>query len=111
MSAEAATVAEVLELLLAGLLSGVVVETVAVLVMVEPPASLELACTTNRKVAKPPAARVASVAVNVPEPPAGGLDSTKAGPAVWLAETNVVPAGTASVSVTPWASLGPLLVT
>ena len=30
-------------------------------------------------------------------------------PAAGVNDTNVVPAGTASVRLTPWASLGPLL--
>src|SRR5205814_1610558 len=49
--------------------------------------------------------------VVVPVPPPGGVEQVNAGPAVCDSETNVVFAGTASLSATVKASDGPLLVT
>ena len=49
--------------------------------------------------------------VIVPVPPTGGVVGVNdVAPPVCVSDTNVVPAGTASVKETVWASLGPLLV-
>src|SRR6266849_4330643 len=94
-----------------GLVESVGLETVAVSVMLVPLGVLELTCTTTVNVADAPAARVVSVPVIVPVPPAGGLVNVKAGPLVWLSETKVVLAGTASLSTTLGAAAGPALLT
>src|SRR5438477_477731 len=89
-----------------GLVVSVGLETVAVLAMLVPLGVLELTWTTTVNVAEPPAARVASVPVMVPVPPAGGLVNVKVGPLVWLSETKVVLVGMLSVSCTLRASEG-----
>src|SRR5438874_2663802 len=95
----------------AALASVVVVVAVAVLLTVPPWATFGLTRTTKVNVASAPATRVVMNALAVPLPPAGGTTRLKAGPEVWLADTNVVLAGTASLRVTFCASDGPLLVT
>src|SRR5437763_1650954 len=110
-SAEVPTVVLDVDELLAALVSVLVVETLAVLVMVKPLPSLALAWTTITKVALLPAVSVPMVPVMVPVPPTGGLVKEKAGPEDCDSETNVVPAGTVSVKRTVWASLGPLSLT
>ena len=82
------------EELLPGFVSGVVLVTFAVSVMVAPLAVLELTWATR---------------VNVCEAPAGSVPPF-AGPAFCVNDTSVVFAGSTSVVVTFWASLGPLLV-
>src|SRR5207245_1565618 len=106
-SADVATVDVAVDALFAALASAVVVTAVAVLLTVDPLAVPAPTWTTIWKVAVPLAAKVVSVAVIVPPPPTGGLVIVKAGPDVCVAETKVVFAGTASLSVTFWASLGP----
>jgi len=109
-SAVVTTAVVSVSLLLPGVAS-VGLATVAVLEIVEAAGALELTSTTNVNVAVAPGASVAAVAVNVPVPPTAGFDSVKAGPAVCAADTNVVFAGTASLSDTLLALLGPLLLT
>src|SRR5687768_2369656 len=92
--------------LLDPLLSVVELLTVAVLLIVTPVGVPAVTLTTKVNVAEAPAASVAIVAVTVPVPPAGGVVSVNAGPDVCIADTNVVLAGTTSLSVTPCASLG-----
>src|SRR5260370_271496 len=111
MSADVATVEVMVDELLPRTGSAVVLLTLAVLTMDEPPASLALACTTMVKVALAPAFNAARVPVTVPVPPAGGLLNVNAGPVVCDSETKVVPVGTASVNRTDWALLGPVLLT
>src|SRR5579872_501104 len=96
--------------LLARLGSDVVAVTLAVLLMVELLASLELAFTTTVKVALAPAAKLPMLPLRVPVPPTGGLAKVKVGPVFCASDTKVVPAGTASVRLTDWASDGPPLV-
>src|SRR5260221_229538 len=111
-SADALMAVSSVSLLLAGFASVVALVTVAVLEIVEPWGSLALPLTTSVKVAVARAAKVASVKETTPVPPAGGAEKrVKAGPVLCVAETKVVPAGTASFRVTPWASLNPALVT
>src|SRR5207249_3917408 len=111
-SATALTVVLTVELLFPALLSVVLLDTFAVLLMVELLRSLELAVTTMVKVATAPGANgVESRNATVPELPAAGAVDWKAGPPVCVAETKVVPAGVASETSTPWASLGPAFVT
>src|SRR5262245_2264871 len=97
--------------LFAGTTSRVVLVTVAVLVIVALAGVLRLTRTVTWKTAEAPGARLAVVAVRVPVPPAAGVARLNPGPAVCCAATNVVPAGTTSVSRTPSAGLGPALVT
>src|SRR5260221_133696 len=91
-----------------GLVESVGLATVAVFVTLVPAGVLELTWTRTVKVAEAPAARVGAVPLIVPVPPTGGLLNAKAGPLVWLSDTNVVLAGMASVSCTFRASEGPL---
>src|SRR5438128_3738 len=97
----------VVEALLPGTASVVVLLALAVLLIVEPLASLALALTTRVKVALAPATRGGSAAVACARP---WSESVGAVPEASLAETNVSPAGRASVRLTPWASEGPLFV-
>src|SRR5437879_5883528 len=109
-SADVATADVAVDVLFAALESAVVATAVGVLLSVEQLAVPAQTWTTSWKVAVPLAAKILSVAVIVPPPPTGGLVIVKAGPDVCVAETKVVSAGTASLSVTFWASLGPLFV-
>src|SRR5437764_438449 len=88
-----------------------VLAAVAELVMVEPFTALALTLTTILKTAVSPAATLALEKTTLPVPPtAGGLGIDQPVPVVTTAETKVVLAGTASVTVTVLASLGPLFV-
>src|SRR5688500_13159069 len=97
-SARALTPVVSVSALFAAFVSVVVEATVAVLVIVPPWGTLELTFTTSVNVAVSPAARVAAVAVTVPVPPAGGVVGVN--PAGAAKDTNVVPTGMTSVSVT-----------
>jgi hypothetical protein len=97
----AVTVKVVEEVLLARFGSGVGEETMAVLATVPDELGLK---TTSWTVAKPPAAMVPREQLTVPVP-----EQDPAGDAV--ADTNVVPAGRMSATVTLCARLGPALVT
>ena len=107
-SAEVATVVVAVAVLLPVVVS-VGEVTVAVLVIVVPAAAEALAFTTSVKVCAPLPAGKASppvrVAVTVP------AVLVQVQPAGAVQDTNVVLAGTGSVNVTVWASLGPTLVT
>lgn len=83
---------------------------VAVFVIVAPVARAFEDATTSEKTDDEPAAKVAAVQFTVPVPPAAGFVQVNAGPLVCANDTNVVLAGTASVSATFVASEGPLLV-
>src|SRR5437660_10346602 len=110
-SVTALTVVVMVELLLAGLGSVVLLLTLAVLTMLEPSGALEFTCTTMVKDAEPAGGKaVGSRAAMFPVLPAAGAVTRNAGPLVCASETKVVLAGTASVNSTPWASLGPLFV-
>lgn len=77
-----------------------VVAAVAVFVMVEPAATLVLTLTTIVKTAVSEAATVAFENTMLPVPPTG-TESVRAQPGeAVVAETSVVPVGTASVTVT-----------
>src|SRR5262249_42730268 len=86
-------------------------DAVAVLDSTVPSAVAAGTWTTMVKVALAPAAIVARLPVTVPFWPTGGLVKVKAGPDVCDSDTKVVPAGSASLSETVWASEGPALVT
>ena len=86
--------------------SGVALEIVAVLEIV--PLKLEDVWTTTVIVALPPAASEAMLHVMVPVPPTAGVLQENPAPE---AETNVVFAGTVSVTETACAALGPALLT
>src|SRR3954471_848875 len=92
-------------LLLAGKMSVVWVETVAVLLIVDVSGMFALTCTTSVKVALVPPASVPMVAEKVPVPPTAGLDRVNAGPESCVADTKFVFAGIASDSATVCASL------
>src|SRR5437667_450609 len=102
------TVVVAVPALFAALLSEVLLAPVAVFVSVEPSAADGLTCTTTVKVADALAGRVATVHDTVPVPPAGGFVQVKAGPAVCVSDTNVVPAGSTSLRATACASLVPV---
>src|SRR5215218_3402375 len=110
-SARVTTAVAVFGKLLISLFRVPVVTTLGLLLRPEPLPTFGLTFTTKVNVAEAPAASVAIVAEKVPVPPTGGVVSVNAGPAVCVAETNVVLTGTGSFSVTPCASLGPELVT
>src|SRR5215470_14934172 len=88
--------------------SFVALAAVAVLVMVAPLATLLLSLTTMVKVAVSALATVALEKTTLPVPPTGGVVAVQ--PAGAVAETKVVLAGTASVTVALLAEPGPLLV-
>ena len=81
--------------------------SVTVFEMVEPAAAAALTFTTTVNVDVAPAANVAMAAVTVPVPPTGGVVKVQAGPEFCSNETNVVFAGTVSLSVTLAAFAGP----
>src|SRR5437763_1570262 len=87
-----------------------VVAVVPVAVFDNPLVIPELTWTTRVKVALAPAARLERLSVTVPPLPAAGVDDPKAGPLSWDRETKAVPAGSGSLTATPWASLGPALL-
>src|SRR5438093_1490592 len=91
--------------------SGSVVVVVPVAVLDRTLVTLALTCTTRVKEALAPAARLDRVSVSVPLLPAAGVVDPKAGPLSWVSDTNVVPAGSGSLTDTLWASLEPLLLT
>jgi hypothetical protein len=86
-----------------------VVVALAVLLSV-PSGALADTFATMLNVAVAPEARLALVHVMVPFVPTLGLLQTNAGPVFWVVETNVVFAGSASVSETLVAGFGPLFV-
>ena len=110
MSAEVWTVVVAVPVLLAGVGSVVELAAVAEFVIVAPLAVLELTFTTIVKTAVSPAATVPLEKTTLPVPPTAGELVLHQVPVVTTADTNVAFAGTASVTVTVWASLGPLLV-
>lgn len=89
--------------------SEVVLETFAVFVITVPVATPAPMCRVIEKVAEPTGNKPI-VQVIVPVPPAAGVLQENVGPAVCDSETNVVLAGTASVSETAVAADGPLFV-
>src|SRR5882724_5324724 len=93
-------------------LLGSVVDAAAtpLFVMVEPPATFELTFTTTVKTAVSPLATLALEKTILPVPPTAGAETLQPDPVVTTAETKVALAGTASVTVTVCASLGPLFV-
>lgn len=83
----------------------------AVLEMVVPGVSPRLALTTSGKLTVVFAAREATVHEIVPVPPTAGIVAPQFQPAGGVNETNVEPAGMASVKVAAPEAAGPLLVT
>src|SRR5258706_356693 len=98
MSAETFTVVLADPVLLPELGSGVVLDAVAVLLMVEPLGTLAPTWTTMVKLGVAPAATVGLVKVTMPVPPIAGAVVVQ--PAGAVAETNVVPVGTVSARAT-----------
>src|SRR5262249_25243858 len=108
-SAIALTVVVAVPVLLAGVGSVVALPAVALLDSVAPFGVAELTCTTIVNTAVSPAATVALENTTLPVPPTAGALRLHPTPVVTTADTNEVLAGTASVTVTDCASLGPLL--
>src|SRR5690242_9533351 len=100
------TAVVVVAVLLPGVGSDVPLDTVAVLVNVEPLARVALVCATRIRVAEEPAARLAHEAVDVLPP-----DSVAPGPVDCVKLTKVSPAGNVSVMVALVAAFGPLFAT
>src|SRR5437667_397824 len=109
-SACAITVVIVVLLLLPGVGSVVVVVAVAVLVITVLFTVLTGILTTIWKTAVSPAAIVAFEKMTLPVEPTDGAEVDQPLPVVTTADTKVVFAGTASVTVTVCASDGPLLL-
>jgi hypothetical protein len=107
-SASEATVVVALALSFAGLLSAVDVVAVAVSESTVPAATLAPICTVsvNAALVVP---RLAFVHVTVPPAPTAGVVHVQ--PPGEASDTNVVPAGSVSASVTVAALLGPALAT
>src|SRR5260221_274835 len=106
---EAKLEVEAVALLLAGLGSVVAELALAVLEIVAPPLPGP-ACTTSVKAAEPAAASEARLQLTVPPAPAAGVVQVNVGPDVCANDTNVVPAGSASLNAVACAALGPLFV-
>src|ERR1044071_8292238 len=99
-SACVCTVVVAVPVLLPGVGSVVTVAAVAEFVMVAPLAVLALTLTTIVKTAVSPATTVAFEKTTLPVPPTAGAEVDQPLPVVTVADTNVVFAGTASVTVT-----------
>src|SRR5712692_2405331 len=97
-SARAWTVVVAVLLLLPEVGSVVAVAAVAVLLMIVPSAVLELTLTTMVNTALSPAVTVAFEKTTLPVPPTAGELVLQPEPVVTTADTNVVFAGTASVT-------------
>src|ERR1044071_1826880 len=105
------TVVVVVPVLLPLTRSVVVEAATALLVITVRSAVAGLTLTTTSNVAVSPLATVPFEKTTLPvPPPAGWLEMLHPGPVVIAAETKVVFVGTASVTVTLLAALGPLLV-
>src|SRR5437763_1834627 len=89
--------------------SAVVLAAVAVLVIVVPLTAVGSTFTTMVKTAVSPLATVALEKTTLPVAPTAGALTLQPLPVVTVAESKVVLVGTASVTVTVCASLGPLL--
>src|SRR5256712_251574 len=109
-SACAMTVVVAVPVLLPELGSGVVLAAVAELVMIVLLGVLPFTFTTIVNTAVSPPTTVALEKTTFPVPPGAGALVDQPLPVVTVADTNVVLAGTASVTVTVCASLGPALV-
>lgn len=107
-SAAVVTVVVAVAVLLAAFGSAVADATAAEFATAVPLAALGLTRTTKVKVAEAPFAKEPVVAVTFPVPPTGGVVVVQ--PAGALIETNVVLAGTASVSDASAALAGPAFV-
>src|ERR1044072_6216581 len=94
--------------LLPGVGSVVAEAAVAEFVMLVPAVVFELTLTTMVNTAVSAGTVVAFEKTTLPVPPTAGAVVDHPAPVVTVAETNVVFAGTASVTVTVCASLGPL---
>src|ERR671927_10060 len=106
-SACVCTVVVAVPVLLAGVGSVVVLAAVAELLIVAPFAVLALTLTTIVNTAVSPATVVAFEKTTLPVPRTAGALVDQPVPVVTVADTNVVLAGTASVTVTVCASDGP----
>ena len=107
----AETVVVVVALLFAVVVSVSVVLMVAVLLMTVDAGVDAPTCTTTWNVAELAGPRSVAVQVMVPVVPAAGFVQANAAPAVWVLDTNVVTAGSASTSMTLFAPALPMFVT
>jgi hypothetical protein len=103
------TVVISVKLLSAASESAVAEEADTVLEMALPQAVLALTLTTTSKVAVSPMTELAFEKMTFPVPPTAGVVTLQPDPLVTDAETKVVLAGTASVTMTLLAVPGPLL--
>src|SRR5687767_13578833 len=108
-SALAATVNDAVLVLLPVSGSGLSLLNVVLFAMLVPGATSASTCTVRVKVSLAPAPNVGRVAEIVPPLPAAGVVAVQ--PAGEDNETNVVPAGSASLSATFAAACGPALAT
>jgi hypothetical protein len=108
-SARDTTVVVVVPVLLPGVPSVVVLAAVAEFVMSVPFGVTALTFTTIVNTAVSPPTTTGFEKITFPVPPGGVLRLQPAAPDVTTADTNVVLGGTASVTVTEFAELGPLL--
>src|SRR5260370_42375796 len=97
--------------LLLGFGSAVVELPVALFVIIVPFATVAPTLYTTVKEAEAPFASVAIEQLTVPPLPTDGFMQVNAGPVACISDTKVVFVGTASLSMTLCASLGPLFVT
>src|SRR6185295_9415385 len=107
-SALAVTAVTAVALLLLGFVSAFVPNTVAVLLNVPEKAGLIVAVSVN--CALTPEPRVTNEQSTLPVLPTPGRLQTADGPVFCTRETNVVPAGSESLSIAPGCASGPLLV-
>src|ERR1044071_9956509 len=108
MSACACTVVIAVPVLFAGVGSVVVLAATAELLITVAAAVFEFTLTTIVNTAVSPVTTVAFENTTFPVPPTAGALVVQPVPVVTAADTNVQFAGTASVTVTVCASLGPL---
>src|SRR5438132_770245 len=106
-SACAVTVVFAVALLLPGFVSALEVVAVAVLLRIVPFATLGSGCTVIVNCALPPFGNSEMVHATVPPLPGGGVLQVAAGPVSCTSETNVTPAGRASVNEASLAASGP----
>jgi hypothetical protein len=110
VGATVVTVVVAVALLFPGTGSVVALVTLAVFVIVPLPKAGSTR-TTREKVAVAPLTSVRRLQLTVPVAPTAGDVQLNAGPLPCTNDTNVVLAGTTSVSETLWASADPLFVT
>ena len=104
------TVVVVIAVLLVGFGSFIVLAVITVFVITAPDSTPLLTCTTTSKTAVSPIPTIAFEKITLPVPPTAGDMIVHPIPLVTIADTNVVFAGTASVTVVSIPGPGPLFV-